>query len=109
MCAEVIGSLEVKFAGEGLRRRLRPISFLPPAEASRRLLSGGLAALALLTIRLIELVYKPLTVFLVLPNVAGVAVGSRNTRCQAACSALPGSDFHPTDRAAPLGAFRQHL
>jgi hypothetical protein len=37
--------------------------------------------------------------------VAGVAVGSRNTRFQAACSALPGSDFHRPIAPALLGAF----
>jgi len=37
--------------------------------------------------------------------VAGVAVGSRNTRFQAACWALPGSDFHRLIAPALLGAF----
>jgi hypothetical protein len=37
--------------------------------------------------------------------VAGVAVGSRNTRYQAACWALPGSDFHRLIAPALLGAF----
>jgi hypothetical protein len=39
--------------------------------------------------------------------VAGVAVGSRNTRFQAACSALPGSDFHRLIAPALLGAFTE--
>src|SRR5258705_433060 len=39
--------------------------------------------------------------------VAGVAVGSRNTRFQAACSALPGSDFHRLIAPALLGAFAE--
>jgi len=37
--------------------------------------------------------------------VAGVAVGSRNTRFQAACSALPGSGLHRPIAPALLGAF----
>src|SRR5215467_2022361 len=37
--------------------------------------------------------------------VAGVAVGSRNTRFQAACWALPGSDLHRLIAPALLGAF----
>jgi hypothetical protein len=39
--------------------------------------------------------------------VAGVAVGSRNTRFQAACWALPGSDFHRLIAPALLGAFAE--
>jgi hypothetical protein len=37
--------------------------------------------------------------------VAGVTVGSRNTRYQAACSALPGPDLHRLIAPALLGAF----
>jgi hypothetical protein len=39
--------------------------------------------------------------------VAGVAVGSRNTRFQAACWALPGSDLHRLIAPASLGAFAE--
>ena len=39
--------------------------------------------------------------------VAGVAVGSRNTRFQIACWALPGSDFHRLIAPALLGAFAE--
>ena len=39
--------------------------------------------------------------------VAGVAVGSRNTRYQAACWALPGPDFHRLIAPASLGAFAE--
>jgi hypothetical protein len=39
--------------------------------------------------------------------VAGVAVGSRNTRFLAACWALPGSDLHRLIAPASLGAFRK--
>ena len=35
------------------------------------------------------------------------AVGSRNTRFQAACWALPGSDFHRLIAPALLGAFAE--
>jgi hypothetical protein len=37
--------------------------------------------------------------------VFGVAAASRNTRFQAACSALPGSDLHRPIAPASLGAF----
>jgi hypothetical protein len=39
--------------------------------------------------------------------VAGVTVGSRNTRFQAACWALPGSDLHRLIAPASLGAFAE--